>query len=103
MSKFVKFEDFNHTRVVTFNRPEKKNAFNEEILNHISTIIKDSEHLSNIRTIIITSVGEKIFSSGYDISSDIPLDNLKFFTLICYQPNSKRDKYKYTGKQGSYY
>ncbi|NSW81354.1 enoyl-CoA hydratase/isomerase family protein [bacterium] len=70
MSKFVKFEDFNHTRVITFNRPEKKNAFNEEMLNHISTIVKDSENESNIRTIIITSVGEKIFSSGYDISSD---------------------------------
>ena len=70
MSKFVKFEDFNHTRVITFNRPEKKNAFNEEMLKDISTIIKDSENESNIRTIIITSVGEKIFSSGYDISSD---------------------------------
>ena len=70
MSKFVKFEDFNHTRVITFNRPEKKNAFNEEMLKDISTIIKDSENESNIRTIIITSVGEKIISSGYDISSD---------------------------------
>ena len=45
MSKFVKFEDFNHTRVITFNRPEKKNAFNEEMLKDISTIIKE-KHLN---------------------------------------------------------
>ena len=79
MSKFVKFEDFNHTRVITFNRPEKKNAFNEEMLKDISTIIKDSENESNIRTIIITSVGEKIFSSGYDISSDSHTHSSIFF------------------------
>ena len=48
MSKFVKFEDFNHTRVVTFNRPEKKNAFNEEMLNHISTIVKDKDFNGDI-------------------------------------------------------
>ena len=56
MSKFVKFEDFNHTRVITFNRPEKKNAFNEEMLNDISTIIKDSENESNNVDILIKSI-----------------------------------------------
>ena len=70
MSKFVKFEDLKNTRIITFDRPEKKNAFNEEMLLRMSEIIQDAEKILEIRTIIITSKGDKVFSSGYDISSE---------------------------------
>tara|TARA_B100001142_G_scaffold228747_1_gene226847 strand:- start:10580 stop:11389 length:810 start_codon:yes stop_codon:yes gene_type:complete len=70
MSKFVKFEDLKNTRIITFDRPEKKNAFNEEMLLRMSEIIQDAEKNLQIRTIIITSKGDKVFSSGYDISSE---------------------------------
>ena len=70
MSKFVKYEDLNNTRIITFDRPEKKNAFNEEMLLRMSEIIQDAEKILEIRTIIITSKGDKVFSSGYDISSE---------------------------------
>jgi len=70
MSKFVKFEDLKNTRIITFDRPEKKNAFNEEMLLRMSEIIQDAEKNLEIRTIIITSKGDKVFSSGYDISSE---------------------------------
>ena len=55
MSKFVKFEDLKNTRIITFDRPEKKNAFNEEMLLRMSEIIQDAEKNLQIRTIIITS------------------------------------------------
>ena len=70
MSKFVKYEDLKNTRIITFDRPEKKNAFNEEMLLRMSEIIQDAEKILEIRTIIITSKGDKVFSSGYDISSE---------------------------------
>ncbi|MBT6795934.1 enoyl-CoA hydratase/isomerase family protein, partial [bacterium] len=70
MSKFVKYEDVKNTRIITFDRPEKKNAFNEEMLLRMSEIIQDAEKILEIRTIIITSKGDKVFSSGYDISSE---------------------------------
>lgn len=70
MSKFVKFEDINNTRIITFHRPDKKNAFNEEMLKAISNIIEETNNILEIRVIIITSKGGDIFSSGYDISSD---------------------------------
>ena len=70
MSKFVKYEDLKNTRIITFDRPEKKNAFNEEMLLRMSEIIQDAEKNLQIRTIIITSKGDKVFSSGYDISSE---------------------------------
>ena len=70
MSKFVKFEDRGSIRIITFDRAEKKNAFNEEMLISISNIIEQASDLVEIRSIIITSKCEKIFSSGYDISSE---------------------------------
>ena len=70
MSKFVKYEDLKKTRIITFDRPEKKNAFNEEMLVKMSEIIQDTEKINQIRTIIITSNCDKVFSSGYDISSE---------------------------------
>ncbi|NSW88730.1 enoyl-CoA hydratase/isomerase family protein [bacterium] len=70
MSKFVKFEDINNIRIITFDRPDKKNAFNEEMLTTVSNLIDETRDLLEIRVVIITSKCEKIFSSGYDISSD---------------------------------
>ena len=70
MSKFVKCEDINSIRVITIDRPDKKNALNDEMLSHISYLIKEVNNLPEIRCIIITSDCEKVFSSGYDISSN---------------------------------
>lgn len=74
MSKFVKFHDLDSTRIITIDKPETKNALTSEMLSTISEIIRNSEELTQIRSIIITSNCEKIFSSGYDISSK-NLDN----------------------------
>ena len=49
MSKFVKYEDLKKTRIITFDRPEKKNAFNEEMLVKMSEIIQDTEKINQIR------------------------------------------------------
>ena len=74
MSKFVKFHDLDSTRIITIDKPETKNALTSGMLSTISEIIRNSEELTQIRSIIITSNCEKIFSSGYDISSK-NLDN----------------------------
>jgi enoyl-CoA hydratase len=91
MSKFVKFEDLDSIRIITFDRPEKKNAFNEDMLNDISHIIEKTEEEAQIRTIIITSKGDKIFSSGYDISSD-SIDSRESLLEI-HLINEKSDKH----------
>ena len=70
MSDFVKYKDFDSTRIITIDRSEKKNALNSEMLEEMCLLIENVENNQNIRSIIITAQGDKIFSSGYDISSD---------------------------------
>ena len=89
MSEFVKYEDIDHIRVIRIDRPEKKNAVNDEMLLRISDLIEEVEGNSAIKCIIITSVTDKIFSSGYDISSENvdTKENILRVNIIDYSPN----------------
>ncbi len=53
MSEFVKYEDIDHIRVIRIDRPEKKNAVNDEMLLRISDLIEEVEGNSAIKCIII--------------------------------------------------
>ncbi len=52
---------------ITLNRPEKLNAFNEDMFNDLEKIIEIISKLPDIRVIIITGAGNA-FSSGGDIN-----------------------------------
>lgn len=54
-----------HVRVLTLNRPEKRNAFNSEIVRSLRTSLIDFE-ASDQRTLLIRSAGDH-FCAGADL------------------------------------
>lgn len=56
------------TGIVSINNPEKKNAVNNDMLKTMRDEILKME-ADGLRSIIIKGAGDKIFCSGYDISS----------------------------------
>lgn len=62
----ILYEKENGTALVTFNRPEKRNALNEQMMNEIEKAILDADMDSEIKAIILTG-GAKYFISGTDI------------------------------------
>jgi enoyl-CoA hydratase len=53
---------------VTFNRPEKLNAVNPEVIDEIKTAFESFENNAEVGVIIITGTGDKAFVAGSDIS-----------------------------------
>ena len=60
------YEKEESTALVTFNRPERRNALNEQMMNEIERAVLDAEMDSEIKAIILTG-GTKYFISGTDI------------------------------------
>lgn len=61
-----------HVGIVTINRPEKRNAFDEALFHALE---KATAELSAglPRAVVITGAGEKAFSAGFDVSPDNPM------------------------------
>ena len=59
--------------VLTFNRPERRNALSPQLLIALHEILEAWASEGEIRTVVIRGAGEKAFSSGYDILA-IPTD-----------------------------
>ncbi len=60
---------------LTIDYPEKRNALSPELLFDLNKHLENFSKNDNIRCIVIKGSGEKVFSSGYDISA-IPVDSL---------------------------
>lgn len=52
---------------ITFNRPDRYNAFNNEMSFEFIDALKKSRNDSNVRVIVITGAGDKAFCSGQDL------------------------------------
>ena len=52
---------------LTINRPERRNALNEEVCSGITAGIDTAEAAGDIRAIVITGAGEKAFCAGGDM------------------------------------
>lgn len=55
-------------RILTLNRPEKRNALNESLIDALKDAIRDSHNDDGLRAIVIRGVG-KDFCSGADLSA----------------------------------
>ena len=64
--KTIIFKKEEGTALITFNRPEKRNALNDEMMNEIEMALRDAEKDSAITAVILTG-GEKYFISGTDM------------------------------------
>lgn len=59
--------------LVTFNRPEKRNAFSPEMMVRLAEFWREVATDDSVRVIVVTGAGDKAFSSGGDLGSLIPL------------------------------
>ena len=75
--EMILYEKENGIARLTFNRPEKKNAFTWAMLDEIVDAIKDAKIDNKVRLLIITGK-DNAFSSGMDVSqiSDVMSDRL---------------------------
>ena len=56
------------TRIIELNRPEKRNALNDELITALKSALREAEADESVRSIIIRGAG-KDFCSGADLSS----------------------------------
>lgn len=61
-------EDVGSTRVLTLNRPEKRNALNDGLIASLKTALRDADADESVRCIVICGAG-KDFCSGADLSA----------------------------------
>ena len=75
-------EPANRIRRFTLNRPEKRNALNNEIRNELFDGLRKGDQDKEISVMIIRGSGEA-FSAGYDLSqpNDAPNTAPMFFNL----------------------
>ncbi len=66
----VLVEKKNNYAVLTFNRPEKLNAFNPELIHDFSEALGELRNDDGVRAIVVTGAGES-FSAGGDIKADL--------------------------------
>ncbi|NUK31413.1 enoyl-CoA hydratase [Parageobacillus sp. VR-IP] len=68
MSSFVSYElQENGIAIVTLNRPEAANALSTLLLNELSELLGDLSFRKDIRVVIVTGAGEKVFCAGADL------------------------------------
>ncbi len=60
-------ENKNNVLVITLNRPENYNAFDEKMRMELLDTLKSAERDKLVRAIVIRGAGEKAFSSGQDL------------------------------------
>jgi len=63
--------------ILTLHRPEKLNAFNNELLKELSMFLTNEDKNPDLRLLIITGSGEKSFSSGVDLNTLLSLKNIE--------------------------
>ena len=68
MGEEILTEDDGYVKTLSINRPEKRNALNADALFSIGDIIEGLTNDNNTRVIVIRGAGEKMFSSGVDLS-----------------------------------
>jgi len=54
---------------LTINRPERRNALNEDVCTGLEAGIAAAEHMEGIRAIVLTGAGDKAFCAGGDLKT----------------------------------
>ncbi|ANB61718.1 enoyl-CoA hydratase [Anoxybacteroides amylolyticum] len=52
---------------ITLNRPQAANALSVTLLNELQQLIRELKFAKNVRTVIVTGSGEKVFCAGADL------------------------------------
>ena len=70
MYSTVKTEIVDHVMIITLNRPERRNAFNERMCQELLHIFDKADENDDVRAIIMTGVGET-YCSGMDLEKGV--------------------------------
>jgi len=62
------YEKAEGTATITINRPEVRNALNEDTVIELLNRLEDAEKDQNVRVIVITGAGDRAFCSGLDLN-----------------------------------
>ena len=57
-----------HVALVTLNRPEKRNALNDELVGGLKEALRDADAREGVRAVLLTGAGAD-FCSGADLSA----------------------------------
>jgi len=71
-SELIRLERNGHVAVVTINRPERKNAFNEAMFERIGVIAQELKERPS-RVVVVTGTGDSSFCAGFDVNPDNPM------------------------------
>ncbi|MBW1898669.1 MAG: enoyl-CoA hydratase/isomerase family protein [Deltaproteobacteria bacterium] len=74
-SSLVRLEIENNIAVVTLDRPERLNAFNEAMFSDLENVTFELKQKPP-RVAILTGAGDKAFGAGFDVNPDNPLNHL---------------------------
>ncbi len=54
---------------ITLDRPDKANALTEDMLTQLVSMAREAHHQPNLRALILTGAGEKVFCAGADLDA----------------------------------
>lgn len=54
--------------IITLNRPEKRNALNNEVIGRTFEYAERAQHDDNVRSVVLTGTGDRVFSAGADLA-----------------------------------
>jgi enoyl-CoA hydratase/carnithine racemase len=56
-----------HVALITLNRPEAHNAINGDVAEHLERLVQKTEANDDVRAVILTGAGGKVFCAGADL------------------------------------
>lgn len=69
----------NNVAVITMNRPDVFNAFNNEMSYELQDALKQVKRDENVRVVVLTGAGDKAFCSGQDLKDARSMDQDRAF------------------------
>jgi enoyl-CoA hydratase/carnithine racemase len=66
--KSILYEKADGRATVTFNRPEKLNAVNAEVLSELNMALKDASWDDSVAVLVLTGAGDRAFCTGADLN-----------------------------------
>jgi enoyl-CoA hydratase/carnithine racemase len=82
------YEESDGIAVVTLNRPEVHNAFNDKMQEELRQVWRDLRTNDDVRAIVLTGAGDRAFCTGMD-RSDMPTETESTFDPFTYEDPGK--------------
>lgn len=75
--QYIQYSTKERVTYITLNRPEKRNAFNEQLVNELKDAFNSAEKDANTKIVVLNANG-KVFSAGADLAYLQSLQNFSY-------------------------